>query len=165
MVLWFNILKFLRNSSYCQKNSGRDYVISMHHPNAFRFLREEVNASFLIAADFGRYSKSLSNLRKDVVAPYKHVVESYLKDDPPNPFKLRKTLLCFRGRTEGKVRRKLENLLKDYEDYSYMYEAGDTPSSNRLFNAIVNHCVPVIVSDHIELPFESELDYSKIALF
>nr|GEX39311.1 probable arabinosyltransferase ARAD1 [Tanacetum cinerariifolium] len=190
--LQVDILKFLRDSSYWQKNSGRDHVIPMHHPNAFRFLREEVNASILIVADFGRYSKSLANLRKDVVAPYKHVVESYVKDDPPNPYKLRKTLLFFRGRTvrksEGKVRRKLEKLLKGYEDVHFeagfatgeginasmqgmrsskfcLHPAGDTPSSNRLFDAIVSHCVPVIVSDHIELPFESELDYSKFALF
>ena len=43
--------------------------------------------------------------------------------------------------------------------------AGDTPSSWRLFDAIVSHCVPVIVSDHIELPFEDELDYSKFSIF
>ncbi|GJS63710.1 hypothetical protein Tco_0678274 [Tanacetum coccineum] len=148
-----------------------------------------VNASILIVADFGRYSKILSNLGKDVVAPYKHVVESYLKDDPPNTYKLRKTLLFFRGRTvrksEGKVRRKLEKLLKGYEDVHFeagfatddginagmrsskfcLHPAGDTPSYNRLFDAIVNHCIPAIVSYHIELPFESELDDSKFALF
>ncbi|KAI3720403.1 hypothetical protein L6452_21319 [Arctium lappa] len=190
--LQVDILKFLRKSSYWQRTSGRDHVIPMHHPNAFRFLREEVNASILIVADFGRYSKIMSNLRKDVVAPYMHVVESFLDDDPPNPFKLRTTLLFFRGRTvrkaEGKVRAKLQKLLKGYEDVHFeagyatgeginastqgmrsskfcLHPAGDTPSSNRLFDAIVSHCVPVIVSDHIELPYEAELDYTKFALF
>lgn len=43
--------------------------------------------------------------------------------------------------------------------------AGDTPSSARLFDAIVSGCVPVIVSDELELPFEGILDYRKIALF
>lgn len=43
--------------------------------------------------------------------------------------------------------------------------AGDTPSSNRLFDAIVSHCVPVIVSDRIELPFEDELDYNNFSIF
>nr|GEU43767.1 probable arabinosyltransferase ARAD1 [Tanacetum cinerariifolium] len=44
--------------------------------------------------------------------------------------------------------------------------AGDTPlSNNRLFDAIVSHCVPLIISDDIELPFEDVLDYSKIAIF
>ena len=43
--------------------------------------------------------------------------------------------------------------------------AGDTPSSCRLFDALVSNCVPVIVSNRIELPFESTIDYSKFALF
>ncbi|GFY83945.1 exostosin family protein [Actinidia rufa] len=43
--------------------------------------------------------------------------------------------------------------------------AGDTPSSARLFDAIVSGCIPVIVSDELELPFEGILDYRKIAIF
>lgn len=43
--------------------------------------------------------------------------------------------------------------------------AGDTPSACRLFDSIVSLCVPVIVSDKIELPFEDVIDYRKIAIF
>ncbi|PQP92391.1 putative arabinosyltransferase ARAD1 [Prunus yedoensis var. nudiflora] len=43
--------------------------------------------------------------------------------------------------------------------------AGDTPSACRLFDSIVSLCVPVIVSDSIELPFEDVVDYRKIAIF
>lgn len=43
--------------------------------------------------------------------------------------------------------------------------AGDTPSSNRLFDAIVSHCVPVVISDDIELPYEDVLDYSEFCIF
>ena len=43
--------------------------------------------------------------------------------------------------------------------------AGDTPSSNRLFDAIASHCVPVIISDDIELPYENVLDYSQFCIF
>ena len=46
-----------------------------------------------------------------------------------------------------------------------LHPAGDTPSSCRLFDAIVSHCVPVIVSDQIELPFEDEIDYTRFSLF
>ena len=74
----------------------------MHHPNAFRFLRDQINASILIVSDFGRYEKNVSNLRKDVVAPYVHVVDSYTNDDTRDPFESRKTLLFFRGRTVRK---------------------------------------------------------------
>lgn len=42
--------------------------------------------------------------------------------------------------------------------------AGDTPSSARLFDAIVSGCIPVIVSDELELPFEGILDYRKVNL-
>lgn len=43
--------------------------------------------------------------------------------------------------------------------------AGDTPSSNRLFDAIASHCVPVIISDEIELPYEDVLNYSEFCVF
>ncbi|CAL1402541.1 unnamed protein product [Linum trigynum] len=46
-----------------------------------------------------------------------------------------------------------------------LHPAGDTPSSCRLFDAIVSHCVPVVVSDKIELPYEDEIDYSRYSLF
>lgn len=43
--------------------------------------------------------------------------------------------------------------------------AGDTPSSNRLFDAIVSHCIPVIISDDIELPYEDVLNYNEFCVF
>lgn len=43
--------------------------------------------------------------------------------------------------------------------------AGDTPSSNRLFDAIASHCIPVIISDEIELPYEDVLDYTEFCIF
>ncbi|KAG7575868.1 Exostosin-like [Arabidopsis thaliana x Arabidopsis arenosa] len=43
--------------------------------------------------------------------------------------------------------------------------AGDTPSSNRLFDAIASHCIPVIISDDIELPYEDVLNYNEFCLF
>lgn len=46
-----------------------------------------------------------------------------------------------------------------------LHPAGDTPSSCRLFDAIVSHCVPVIVSDRIELPYESEIEYKEFSIF
>ncbi|CAI5537436.1 unnamed protein product, partial [Closterium sp. Naga37s-1] len=46
-----------------------------------------------------------------------------------------------------------------------LHPAGDTPSACRMFDAIVNLCVPVVVSDDIELPFEDVLDYREFAVF
>ncbi|KAL7197075.1 hypothetical protein ACSBR1_036984 [Camellia fascicularis] len=190
--LQVDVLKLLRQSKYWQRSAGRDHVIPMQHPNAFKFLREQVNASILIVADFGRYTKITANLSKDVVAPYMHVVDSFTDDDPPDPHESRTTLLFFQGRTvrknEGKVRAKLAKILVGFEDVHYEHSyateenikassqgmrsskfclnpAGDTPSSCRLFDAIVSHCVPVIVSDKIELPYEGEINYKEFSVF
>eukprot|EP00897_Mesotaenium_endlicherianum_P010264 jgi/Mesen1/9266/ME000006S09265 len=46
-----------------------------------------------------------------------------------------------------------------------LHPAGDTPSGGRLFDAIVSACIPVVVSDLIELPFEDVLDYSQFCVF
>lgn len=46
-----------------------------------------------------------------------------------------------------------------------LHLAGDTPSSNRLFDAIASHCVPVVISDEIELPYEDVLDYTEFCIF
>lgn len=88
----------------------------------------------------------------------------------------------------GVIRQQLNDLLKD-EDGVYfltgntqsngiksatlgmrnskfcLHLAGDTPSSNRLFDAIASHCVPVVISDEVELPYEDALDYSEFCLF
>lgn len=96
------MIEMLYKSKYWQKSGGRDHVIPMTHPNAFRFLRQQLNASILIVVDFGRYPKSMSTLRKDVVAPYVHVVDSFTYDELPDPFESRTTLLFFRGNTVRK---------------------------------------------------------------
>ncbi|GLT30154.1 hypothetical protein SLA2020_049720 [Shorea laevis] len=190
--LQIELLEFLRQSKNWQRSKGRDHIIPMTHPNAFRFLRQEVNASILIVVDFGRYPRSMSNLNKDVVSPYVHVVNSFIDDNASDPFDSRTTLLFFRGNTlrkdQGKIRVKLAKILSGYDDVHYersvattkaiqastqgmrsskfcLHPVGDTPSSCRLFDAIVSHCVPVIVSDQIELPFEDELDYTEFSIF
>ncbi|XP_065852243.1 probable arabinosyltransferase ARAD1 [Euphorbia lathyris] len=190
--LQVEVIEMLYGSKYWQKSGGRDHVIPMTHPNAFRFLRQQLNASILIVADFGRYPKSMSTLSKDVVSPYVHVVDSFADDEIEDPFESRPTLLFFRGNTvrkdEGRVRAKLAKILDGNDDVHYqqsppttetikastqgmrsskfcLHPAGDTPSSCRLFDAIVSHCVPVIVSDQIELPFEDEIDYSQFSVF
>ncbi|KAE8698915.1 putative sodium/hydrogen exchanger [Hibiscus syriacus] len=190
--LQVELLEFLQKSKYYQRSGGRDHVIPMTHPNAFRFLRQELNASLLIVVDFGRYPTNVSSLSKDVVAPYVHVVDSFTDDDPLDPYESRNTLLFFRGNTvrkdQGKIRVKLAKMLSGIDDVHYeksvatpkniimstegmrsskfcLHPAGDTPSSCRLFDAIVSHCVPVIVSDNIELPYEDEIDYTEFSIF
>uniref|UniRef100_A0A0D6R8I2 Exostosin GT47 domain-containing protein n=1 Tax=Araucaria cunninghamii TaxID=56994 RepID=A0A0D6R8I2_ARACU len=190
--LQIEVIEMLKKSKSWQRSGGRDHVIVIHHPNAFRFLRNEVNASIFVVSDFARYPRSVSSLAKDVVAPYVHVVDTYKNDDSLDPFESRRTLLFFRGRVrrkdEGIVRLKLAKILANHKSVIVedsiatnegfqatkegmrssrfcLHPAGDTPSSCRLFDAIVSHCVPVIVSDHIELPYEDEIDYQEFCLF
>lgn len=95
-------MDFLQKSEHWKRSAGRDHVIPMHHPNAFKRYREKVNAAIFIVADFGRPPPTVSNLRKDVVAPYAHVVETFEADDNSDPYESRTTLLFFRGRTDRK---------------------------------------------------------------
>ncbi|KAL8535153.1 hypothetical protein ACS0TY_010970 [Phlomoides rotata] len=189
--LQLEMVNMLRASDYWKRSGGRDHVIPVHHPNAFRHYRNEINACIFIVADFGRIM-DISTLAKDVVAPYPHMVESYSSEDHEDPYEARKTLLFFRGRTvrkdEGIIRAQLHKMLNGTKDVIYdeahaseegfktsaeqmrlskfcLHPAGDTPSSCRLFDAIVSHCIPVIVSDKIELPYESEIDYKEFSVF
>ncbi|KAL9274399.1 putative arabinosyltransferase ARAD1 [Drosera capensis] len=131
-------------------------------------------------------------LEKDIILPYvpnvdfcdaKCLLESKSK---------RTTLLFFRGRLKrnagGKIRSKLVTLLSGIDGVILeegsageagkaaaqngmrksifcLSPAGDTPSSARLFDAVVSGCIPVIVSDELEPPFEGIIDYRKMALF
>ncbi|KAH7306415.1 hypothetical protein KP509_22G010300 [Ceratopteris richardii] len=189
--LQIEILEFLHNSSWWQQSGGQDHILVMHHPNSLRYIREDLNSTTFIVADFGRYSQRVARLRKDVVAPYMHVVDTYVDDNFEDPFEARKILLFFRGtirrKDDGIVRIKLAKLLENHSKVVYvnstakhggikqansgmrrsrfcLIPAGDTPSSCRLFDAIVSHCVPVIVSDKLELPYETELNYEDFCL-
>ncbi|GBG77693.1 hypothetical protein CBR_g24139 [Chara braunii] len=42
--------------------------------------------------------------------------------------------------------------------------AGDTPSSARLWDSLINLCIPVVVSDFIEFPFESWLNWTRFCI-
>lgn len=122
------------------------------------------------------------SLLKDVIVPYTHLLPVlHLSEDQP-----RHTLLYFKGAKHrhrgGIVREKLWDLLvneprvvmeegfpnatgreqsiKGMRTSEFcLHPAGDTPTSCRLFDAIQSLCIPVIISDHIELPFEGMVDY------
>ncbi|XP_028793574.1 probable arabinosyltransferase ARAD1 [Neltuma alba] len=131
-------------------------------------------------------------LEKDLILPYVPNLDlcdaKCLSETNPK----RSTLLFFRGRLKrnagGKIRSKLVAELSGADDVVIeegtageggkeaaqrgmrkslfcMSPAGDTPSSARLFDAVVSGCIPVIISDELELPFEGILDYRKIAMF
>ncbi|CAH9116776.1 unnamed protein product [Cuscuta epithymum] len=130
-------------------------------------------------------------LEKDLILPYVpnlDLCDAKCLSENENK---RSTLLFFRGRLKrnagGKIRAKLVSELSGTQGVLIeegttgdagkaaaqtgmrkslfcLSPAGDTPSSARLFDAIVSGCIPVIISDELELPFEGILDYRKIAL-
>ncbi|KAI4341189.1 hypothetical protein MLD38_025945 [Melastoma candidum] len=189
-LLQDKLVCYLTSQREWTRSNGRDHVILAHHPNSMVDARTKLWTSMFILADFGRYPPNIANINKDIIAPYKHVVQNF--DNDLSGFNDRPTLLYFQGaiyrKDGGLVRHELYYLLKDEKHVHFAFGsvqkdgikqatrgmrsskfclniAGDTPSSNRLFDAIVSHCVPVIISDDIELPFEDVLDYSEFSVF
>ncbi|KAL5722794.1 hypothetical protein ACHQM5_006269 [Ranunculus cassubicifolius] len=189
-VLQEKLVEFLVNRDEWKKKGGKDHVILAHHPNSMLDVRKKLRSSMLMLADFGRYPPAVANIEKDIIAPYKHLVRTIHEDSAD--FDKRPTLIHFQGaiyrKDGGFIRQELFYLLKEEKDVHFTFGsvrgngvnnagqgmmsskfclniAGDTPSSNRLFDAIASHCVPVIISDEIELPFEDVLDYSEFCVF
>uniref|UniRef100_A0A0A9DIC5 Exostosin GT47 domain-containing protein n=1 Tax=Arundo donax TaxID=35708 RepID=A0A0A9DIC5_ARUDO len=128
------------------------------------------------------------SLLKDVIVPYTHLLPTlHLSENKDRP-----TLLYFKGARHrhrgGLVREKLWDLLGNEPDIVMeegfpnatgreqsikgmrtsefcLHPAGDTPTSCRLFDAIANLCIPVIVSDEVELPYEGMIDYTEFSIF
>lgn len=128
------------------------------------------------------------SILKDVIVPYTHLLPRLQLSEN----KKRQTLLYFKGAKQrhrgGLVREKLWDLLANVPNVIMeegfpnatgreqsikgmrtskfcLHPAGDTPTSCRLFDAIQSLCIPVIISDNIELPFEGMIDYSEFSVF
>ncbi|KAL3640582.1 hypothetical protein CASFOL_015550 [Castilleja foliolosa] len=190
-ILQEKLLAFLKGRKEWRKSGGKDHLILAHHPNSMLFARRKLGSCMFVLSDFGRYSAKIANLKKDVIAPYKHMVRTVPVDESAS-FDERPTLVYFQGaiyrKDGGAIRQELFHLLSGEKDVHFTFGsaqsnsikeagkgmasskfclniAGDTPSSNRLFDAIAAHCIPVIISDEIELPFEDALDYSEFCVF
>lgn len=182
------LLAFLEEQA-AWRARAEDHVLVIHHPNSMATTRPRFRDGIFIVADFGRYGSET----RDVVAPYKHVIPTFTADvASAASFQSRETLLFFQGaihrKQGGRIRKELHALLGSEPDVRFatgtttsagiksatagmrtskfcLHLAGDTPSSNRLFDAVASHCVPLIISDELELPFEDVLDYSQFCLF
>lgn len=190
VVLQEKLVKFLIAQEEWKRSGGKDHIIVAHHPNSLLDARMKLWPAIFILSDFGRYPPTIANVEKDVIAPYRHVTGNYVIDS--SDFDSRPTLLYFQGaiyrKDGGIIRQELYYMLKNETDVHFSFGtyqkdgakqistgmrsskfclniAGDTPSSNRLFDAIASHCVPVIISDDIELPYEDVLDYSEFCIF
>eukprot|EP00268_Persea_americana_P032738 TRINITY_DN3228_c0_g1_i2.p1 TRINITY_DN3228_c0_g1~~TRINITY_DN3228_c0_g1_i2.p1 ORF type:complete len:502 (+),score=39.87 TRINITY_DN3228_c0_g1_i2:196-1506(+) len=183
------LVEWLEAQVYWRRNFGRDHVFACQDPNALYRVVDRVKNGVLLVSDFGRLRGDQASLIKDVILPYSHRINSYNGDVGVEK---RSSLLFFMGnryrKEGGKIRDTLFQILESEKDVIIkhgaqsresrrmatqgmhsskfcLHPAGDTPSACRLFDAIVSLCVPVIVSDYIELPFEDVIDYRKIAIF
>lgn len=94
-VLQEKLVKHLVAQEEWKKSGGRDHLIMAHHPNSMLDARMQLWPATFILADFGRYPPNVANVQKDVIAPYKHLVESYVNDF--SDFDSRPILLYFQG--------------------------------------------------------------------
>ncbi|KHF99569.1 hypothetical protein F383_08014 [Gossypium arboreum] len=183
------LAEWLTGQEYWKRNNGWDHVIIAGDPNALYRVVDRIKSAVLLVSDFGRLRPDQGSLVKDVVIPYSHRISTYTGDFG---VKDRTTLLFFMGnryrKEGGKIRDLLFQILENEEDVVIKHgtqsrenrraasrgmhtskfclnPAGDTPSACRLFDSIVSLCVPVIVSDSIELPFEDIIDYKKFSVF
>jgi len=94
-LLQEKLVKFLTSQKEWKRSGGRDHVLLAHHPNSMLDARVKLWPAIFILADFGRYPPNIANVAKDVIAPYKHVIRSYVNDS--SNFDSRPTLLYFQG--------------------------------------------------------------------
>ncbi|XP_051138041.1 probable arabinosyltransferase ARAD1 [Andrographis paniculata] len=193
-ALYREALKWIIDQPAWKRSEGRDHILPVHHPWSFKSVRKFVKQAIWLLPDMDStgnwYKPGQVYLEKDLILPYVPNVD--LCDSKCLLDSKRTTLLFFRGRLKrnagGKIRTKLVAELNGAKDVVIeegtageggkaaaqigmrkstfcLSPAGDTPSSARLFDAIVSGCIPVIISDELELPFEGILDYRKMAVF
>lgn len=95
VVLQEKLVSFLKAQEEWKRSSGKDHIVLAHHPNSLLEARMKLWPAIFILSDFGRYPPNVANVEKDVIAPYRHVIKSYVDD--PSDFDSRPTLLYFQG--------------------------------------------------------------------
>lgn len=89
------LVSFLTAQEEWKRSNGKDHIILAHHPNSLLDARTKLWPAIYILSDFGRYPPTVANVEKDIIAPYNHVVKSYVDDS--SDFDSRPTLLYFQG--------------------------------------------------------------------
>ena len=94
-VIQEKLVRYLTAQKEWKRSGGRDHLIVAHHPNSMLDARMKLWPATFILADFGRYPPNIANVEKDVIAPYKHVIRTFVNDS--SDFDSRQTLLYFQG--------------------------------------------------------------------
>ncbi|KAH0976692.1 hypothetical protein GBA52_026411 [Prunus armeniaca] len=146
-------VKVLSQMPYFRRSGGRDHIFvfpSGAGAHLFRSWATYINRSIILTPEGDRTDKkdtSAFNTWKDIIIPGN--VEDGMTTNGatfvhPLPLSKRKFLANYLGRAQGKVGRlKLIELSKQFPD---------------------KECVPVILSDQVELPFQNVVDYTQISI-
>jgi len=94
-ILQDQLVKYLMEREEWKRSGGRDHIILAHHPNSMLDARMKLWPCVFILSDFGRYPPRVANVEKDVIAPYRHMIGTFVNDSAL--FDERPTLLYFQG--------------------------------------------------------------------
>ncbi|CAI5977128.1 unnamed protein product [Closterium sp. NIES-65] len=147
-------------------------------------------AAIKLAVDLDLHWAQAASYDRDVIVPYVPLVAPFSHDR--GSWASRPLLLFFQGTTDrwggGIIRQQLQRELQGQpgvqftvgraENSSMTAQAatamrrakyclvprGDTSSSCRLFDAVLSGCIPVIISDALDPPFEDVIDYTAFSL-
>ncbi|CAI5507676.1 unnamed protein product [Closterium sp. Naga37s-1] len=147
-------------------------------------------AAIKLAVDLDLHWAQAASFDRDVVVPYVPLVAPFTHDR--GSWSHRPLLLFFQGTTDrwggGIIRQQVQRELQGQpgvqftvgraENSSMTAQAGtsmrrakyclvprgDTSSSCRLFDAMLSGCIPVIISDALDPPFEDAIDFTAFSL-
>ena len=95
-MLQDRLVQFLMGQKEWKRSGGKDHLIVAHHPNSLLDARRRLGAAMLVLADFGRYPVELAKIKKDIIAPYRHLVGTIPRAESAS-FEKRTTLVYFQG--------------------------------------------------------------------
>lgn len=95
-MLQDRLVRFLSGRKEWKRSGGRNHLIVAHHPNSLFDARRKLASAMLVLADFGRYPVELANIKKDIIAPYRHLVTTIPRTESAS-YEERSTLVYFQG--------------------------------------------------------------------
>ncbi|GJP38294.1 hypothetical protein CLOM_g22752 [Closterium sp. NIES-68] len=165
-------------------------VVPVVYPLAMFNHTQPLSTAIKLAVDLDLHWTEAASFDRDVVVPYVPLVLPFTHDT--GSWAARPLLLFFQGTTDrwggGIIRQHLQHVLQGEEGVQFtvsradnssmtgeagaamrrakycLVPRGDTSSSCRLFDAVLSGCIPVVISDALDPPFEDAIDYTAFSI-